>query len=149
MITPCAKRWIVQTTGNGVVERIERRRIVDSLHGNSFDLLIGEDTEVDASDGGGNRPSEIRHVPMQLLEPTEHARLLQKFCGPSPRTQRSGMLLGRTFLAEQLFLPRHTASTWPRRPTSALFRVTSPARINGLCPPSSRPRPRSRFGLRG
>lgn len=79
MITPCAKGWIVKTAGNGVVERIKRRRIVDSLHRNSFDLVVCEDTEIDASNGGSNRPCKVCHVPMQLVELTEHARLLRAF----------------------------------------------------------------------
>jgi hypothetical protein len=55
MITPCAKCRVIKTAGDRIIERIECRGIVNSFHGNSFDLVAGQDTEIDACNRGGNR----------------------------------------------------------------------------------------------
>lgn len=61
MVTPCAQGWVIQTTRHRVVERIQRRGIMDSFDRDRFDFLIGIDAKVDPRDGRGHRTSEIRH----------------------------------------------------------------------------------------
>ena len=61
MVTPCTHSRIIETTGNGVVEGIQRRRIMDSLYRDSFDVFIIVDTKVNPRDGGGHGPCESGH----------------------------------------------------------------------------------------
>lgn len=69
MITPGTQSWVIETTGNRVVEGIQRRGVLDSLYRESFDVFIGVDAKVNPRNGGGHRSCEGRHdVPVQLLE---------------------------------------------------------------------------------
>lgn len=76
MIAPCTKRRVVKSTGNRIVKRIECRGIANPLHGDSFDLLAGQDTEIDACNRGSNRLRKGCHVRMPQLASPEHVGLL-------------------------------------------------------------------------
>ena len=61
MVTPSTHSRVIETTGNGVVERIQRRRIMDSLYRDGLDVLIIVDTKLNPRNGGGHGPSESSH----------------------------------------------------------------------------------------